>query len=277
MAETKSKSSDDVDPRHRLAQRYLQNAHDDLATKDAGKPKSQRRRSADRTGKPTLADLKPSIGNATFLHGLMLMLVLTVAALAAVLCYLMLNQVFVVGRVIALPAGILVAIGLSYASACYLGVIESTSHGHTTPEDALTGDWRDWFWTLPATFGIFAATAGLGWLFSRLAPTATWEIIGVTVWLFYPVLQLSTLETGSFMSPISLPVLSTLFTRPVMWMTLYGLSFVLAIAIAGLGTATWRDPPFLTMLWMGPITSVALLVYAWLLGQAARWMTVGGR
>lgn len=286
MAETKrtqseQNPSEDVDPRRLLAQRYMQKAHDELAAKEADRPGAKRqrpeRRSGQRAGTPRLADLKPSISSSTLLHGMMLMFVLTIASLATLFCYTLMNQIFVVGRVIALPVGILVYIGLSYASACYLGVIESTSRGHTTPDDVLTGDWRDWFWTMPATFGILAATAGLGWLISRAAPSATWEIIGVTVWLFYPVLQLSTLETGSFVSLISLPVLSTLFTRPIMWMTLYGLSFVLGITVAGLGAATWRDPPFLTMLWMGPIAAVALLVYGWLLGQTARWMSVGGR
>ncbi len=120
-------------------------------------------------------------------------------------------------------------------------------------------------------------TTGLGWAISRFAPSATWPIISGTVWLLYPVFQLSTLETGSFALPISVPVLSTLATRPLIWMSLYGLSFVLASVVAWLGQATWRDPPYLTMLWMGPVATVALMIYAWLIGQLARWFAIGGR
>jgi len=280
MAETKKQ--DEVDPRHRMAQRYMQAARDELAAKEADQPKAQRQRQA-RTegpraeGQPTLADFKPSISGSTFIHGLMLMFVLTGAALGLVLCYSLLNTVFVAGRVIALPVGVLIFLGLSYASALYLGIIESTSHGHTTPDDALEGDWRDWFWTMPASWGILAVTAGLGWAISRVAPSATWPIIGGTVWLLYPVLQLSTFETGSPTSLLSLPILSTLATRPLIWMSHFGLSFFLASTVAWLGQATWRDPPYVTMLWMGPIGAIAILIYAWLLGQLARWFAIGGR
>ena len=126
-----------------------------------------------------------------------------------------------------MPVGILIFIGLSYASALYLGIIESTSHGHTTPDDQLQGDWRDWFWTLPATLGVLLMAMFVGWLISRFATESTWPIIGVTIWLLYPVLQLSTLETGSPAQPFSLPVLSSLPTRPLIWMTIYGVSFLL--------------------------------------------------
>ena len=277
MAESKTTSSDETDPRRLLAQRYMQAAHDDLAAKDLEKPKMQRQRPRRLEGKPTWADLRPSISSSTYLHGLLVLFVLTGGLLALAVCYAIMNTLFVAGRVIALPAGILCFIGLSYCSAFYLGVIESTAQGHTEPDDALTGDWRDWFWTLPATVGVLLMTAGIGWLISRLAPDSTWTIIGVTIWLLYPVLQLSTLETGSIASPISLPVLSTLATRPLMWATLFGISFLLGKGVSSLTQVFWPARPFVTMLLVGPIATLSLLIYAWLLGQLARWLTIGGR
>jgi hypothetical protein len=187
------------------------------------------------------------------------------------------DSMFLVGRVMALPAGILMFIGLSYASAYFLGIIESTSHGYTTPDEMLTGDWRDWFWTLPATLGVLFMAAMVGWLISRVTPDATWMIIGISIWLLYPVLQLSTLETGSVGAPISLPVLGSLATRPLIWISLYGISFVLGQAVYQLWQITWPDRPFLTAFLGGPIAAIALLVYSWLLGQVARWLTIGGR
>lgn len=275
MAE--SEKQDDVDPRHRLAQKYMQRAHETISAKEAERPKTQRQRPKQLAGKPRLADLQPSISSSTLLHGMMLMLVITAVLLVSTATYLLLDTAFLVGRAVALPVGILIFIGLSYSSAIYLGIVESTSHGHTEPDTALQGDWRDWFWTMPATWGVLLSSAGLGWLISRVAPGSTATIIGVSMWLGYPILQLSTLETGSFTSPISLPVLRTLATRPLIWMTFFAISFLLWKSVVWLGSATWRDPPFWTMCWMGPLTTVALLAYAWSLGQLARWLTIGGR
>ncbi len=275
MAETKKQQ--EIDPRHRLAQKYMQRAHDEISAKEAKKPQSQRQRPQRLAGKPTLADLRPSISSSTLLHGMMLMGVITVVLLLCTATYLLLNLAFIAGRVIALPVGITIFIGLSYSSAVFLGIVESTSHGHTEPDSAVEGDWRDWFWTMPATWGIVLASAGIGWLLSRLEPESTVTIIGAALWIVYPILQLSTLETGSIGAPISPPVLRSLATRPLIWMTFFAISFLLWKSVVWLAAATWRDPPFLTMLWMGPITTVAFLLYAWSLGQLARWLTIGGR
>lgn len=275
MADTEKPG--DIDPRHRMAQRYLQTARDDLAAKEAEKPKPQRRRPTRLAEKPTLADLKPSIAASTVVHAILLSAALSAGFMTVTICFAIMDSMFLVGRVIALPAGILMSIGLSYASAFFLGVIESTSHGYTTPDDMLTGDWRDWFWTLPSTLGVLFMATMLGWLISRVAPDSTWMILGISVWLCYPVLQLSTLETGSFTAPISLPVLGTLATRPLIWISLFGISFVLGRGVYQLTQITWPQRPLLTAFLLGPIAAVALFVYAWLLGQVARWLTIGGR
>ncbi|MCA9231479.1 MAG: hypothetical protein KDA57_12570 [Planctomycetales bacterium] len=266
-----------VDPRHRLAQRYLQAARDDLAAKEAEKPKSQRKRPAQRDGQPSLVDLAPSIDSSTFVHGILLAIVLTIAALAAIWCYVVMDAAFVAGRIVAMPTGIVVFIAVSYASACFLGILESTAQGHTTLEHSLSGDWRDWFWTVPSTLGMLGIAAGLGFLLSRGAPQDTWTVIGVTILFVYPLVQLSCLETGSPAAPVSIPILWTLTTRPLIWLALYALSFGLALLVTALAKLTWRDPPYVTMLLMGPVSAAALIVYAWLLGQVARWLSIRGK
>ena len=275
MAELKQQN--DADPRHRLAQKYLQTAHDDITCKDAEKPKTQRLRPSHLQGKPTLADLRPSISGSAIVHGILLSLLMIVVLMLSTMCYALLDTAFLAGRAIAVPVGILIFIGLSYTSAFYLGIIESTANGHTEPDAQLKGDWRDWFWTMPSTWGVLLASAGLGWFISRFNPESTWSILGATIWLGYPILQLSTLETGSFAEPFSFPVLRTLATRPLIWITLFALSFALWRGFVWVALATWRDPPYLTMLWMGPIVTFSLLLYAWLLGQLARWLAIGGR
>ena len=276
MADTRSHEPAEVDPRKAMAQRYLERARAELAAKEAERP--VRRRSEPESDTPaTLGNLQPRLSGSTYIHLLLLMPVVTLSGLAILWCYVLLNFDVLVGRVIALPTGILLYVAISYASAYYLGLIESTSRGETNPDEALRGDWRDWFWLVPSTVGMFAAAAGIGYLLSLPFPNARWEVIGVTTLLLYPILQLSCLETGSPLSPFSLPVFSTLFTRPLMWTSLYGISFVAALGLSAVAKIAWRDPPYFTVMVLGPLVTITLLIYGLLLGTAARWLSLKGR
>jgi hypothetical protein len=192
-------------------------------------------------------------------------------------CYVLLDLAFIAGRIIALPTAVIIFLALSYGSAFYLGIVESTSHGRTSPDDALSGSWQGWFWSLPSTLGMAAAAAGIGWLVSLPFAGAGWEVIGVTAVLLYPLLQLSMLETGSALAPISLKVFRTLGTRPLAWISVYAVTLVIFTLVALLARVAWRDPPYVTMLVMGPVATIALLVYGLLLGTLARWFTLKGK
>jgi len=266
-------SAEEEDPRKAVARRRLEAARAELVAKEATKPRAQRKQAARTAAAPTLRDLAPSLSGAVFVHAILLALAVTFAALALVWCYALLNVAFLAGRVIALPAGILAAVALSYASGCYLGIIESTAQGHTTVEDALEGDWRDWFWSLPMTLGMAALAAAIGYVLSLIAPAHMGTLIAGAILVLYPILQLSSLEIGSPLAPISLPVLRSLVTRPLAWLAFYGATIPIALGVAALARAAWRDPPYVTMLVMGPAATVALLVYGWLLGQLARWIS----
>jgi hypothetical protein len=251
----------------------MQAAHAELAAKDAGKPPTLRKKpAAGKTVRPV--GLALSISPTVFVHAILLIIVLTLAALALLGCYAIMLHSFLAGRAIALPAGILASLAASYASACYLGIVESTSAGHTTVDDALQGDWRDWFWSLPMTLGMAAAAAAIGYAISLAAPDSRWTIIGGSTLLLAPILQLSSLEAGSPLAPFSPPVLRSLVTRPLAWFAFYAASLLIAIATIGLAKAAWRDPPFVTLLIVAPIVTVLLLVYAWLLGQLACWISI---
>jgi hypothetical protein len=276
MADTRSHEPADVDPRKAMAQRYLEKARAELAAKEAERP-IHRRSEPESDTSVTLGHLRPRLSGSTYIHLLLLVPLVTLAGLAILWCYVLLNFDVLVGRVIALPTGILLYVAISYASAYYLGLIESTSRGETNPDESLRGDWRDWFWLVPSTVGMFAAAAGIGYLLSLPFPNARWEVIGITTLLLYPNMQLSCLETGSPLSPFSLPILSTLGTRSLMWVSLYGISFVGAVLLSTVAKSSWRDPPYFTVMVMGPLITIALLIYGLLLGTAARWLSLKGR
>lgn len=276
MADTGQQSSSEVDPRRRVAQRYMESARAELAAKEAEGP-ALRRGSESHDRGNSAAGLLPSLSASTFVHAILLAIAVTLAALAMVWCYVLLDSVFVAGRVVTLPTAVLVFGALSYGSAFYLGVVETTSHGFTSPDDTLRGSWQDWFWLLPATLGIVAAAAGIGWLLSLPFPGARWEVIGVATALLYPIMQLSMLETGSALAPFSLAVIRTLGTRPLAWITFYAMTWMVFALVALVARVAWRDPPYATMVVMGPVTIIALLAYGLLLGTLARWFAVKGR
>jgi hypothetical protein len=264
---TQSSASPASDPRLALAQQHLRQAAAKLAEEEAGQRRPNRRRPAV-DGQPHTSGFMFSIAPATWLHVLLAAIVLTLDALLLLFTYHMLLVNLVVGRVIALPAGVVTAAAWAYLSVCYLGIIESTSTGHTNV-DSLQGDWQEWFWTLPATLGMLAISAAVGWGLSFLIPINIWLLIALAVLLFYPIFQLSSLETGSPLAPLSLPVVGSLAKHPIAWFVLFASSFAVADVLWLVGRLLWRDPPYSTLLVMGPIVTVALFFYAWLLGQLA--------
>jgi hypothetical protein len=139
----------------------------------------------------------------------------------------------------------------------------------------LYGGWREWFWTLPSTVGMLGIAAAFGWGLSFLVPASMWITVGLSLVLVYPVLQLSTLETGSPLAPVSLMVARSLVQRPVVWLAFYAVSLAMIGAICVVARVAWHDPPIITMFIMGPLVTVALFFYAWLLGQLARLISTG--
>ena len=271
MPEPNNPHTEHEDPRHRMAQRYLQKARDELAAKEENKPRSQRRQTK---GGPIAAQLIPSISLSTFLHAILLSLTVTFASFAALWCYVLLSTAFIAGRIVALPTGAIFFASASYASACFLGIIESTSHGHTSPDSALEGGWQDWFWTLPSTLGLASIAAVLGYTISFVLPLKTILVIAIAIWFAYPIFLLSTLENASPLALLSGPILSTLLKRPVAWIVFYTYSFLVFATFYGIGKFVWRDPPYLTVAVMGPVSTVLMFIYAWLLGQLAHWLTI---
>lgn len=258
------------DPRLALAQQYLKSAKISEAQKDAEQPRL-RRAAAARDGAPKAFSL--SIAPATYVHMLLAAAALTFAGLAVLWCYHLLIMYLVAGRIIALPTGVVVAFALSYLSVLFLGIIESTSLGHTNV-DSLQGDWQEWFWTLPSTLGMLAIAAFIGWILSLGIPLNVWILIALCALLLYPILQLSSLETGSPFAPLSLPVLQSIGRHPLGWFVFYAITFAVANVLWALGRLAWHDPPYVTVLIMGPIVAVALFFYAWLLGQLANLISM---
>jgi hypothetical protein len=70
-------------------------------------------------------------------------------------------------------------------------------------------------------------------------------------------------------------VLKTLVQRPLHWLAFYALSLLVIGGVLVAARLSWRDPPVVTLLVMGPVMTLAMFVYAWLLGQLANFISVG--
>lgn len=268
--------SEPVDPRLALAQKYMTSATAHVAEKEKELPRSRRAGGAGRKS----AAFSFSIAPATFVHILLSAIVLTFCACAWVWAIALMNHAasFVAGRIVATSAGFPTAAALGYFSICYLGVIESTAGGRTEV-DILQGDWRDWFWTLPMTLGMAAVAAGVGWVLSLVLPINVWVLVGLCLFAFYPLLQLSALETGTPLAPLSVVVARSLVKHPFAWLLLYGVSFAVVQVLLLIGFTILKDPTeaavWTTILLLGPLVTVALFFYAWLLGQLAHLISTG--
>lgn len=261
-----------MDPRLALAQKYMTSAACDLEEQEKEKPRSRRAPSAG--GRPPAFAF--SIAPATFVHIFLSALTITFCTCAWLWAIMLMMgyMTFDAGRIIAMPAGFVTAATLAYFSICYLGVIESTSAGHTVV-DSLYGDWREWFWTLPMTLGMAAVAAGIGWILSLVLPINVWLLVGLSVFVLYPVLQLSALETGTPLAPLSVVVVRSVVRHPFAWLVLYGISFAMIQVLYLVYRITWTEPPFPTVLVVAPLVTVALFFYAWLLGQLAHLISTG--
>ncbi|MCA9235324.1 MAG: hypothetical protein KDA44_07620 [Planctomycetales bacterium] len=263
---------DDADPRRELARRRLEAARAELeAAESQGRGPAHTRRGGAASPPVRLRDLRPSITMSAWLHGLLLTGSVTIAALGGVLAWHMMSLMFMAGRFVAAPVAVIALATLAYCSNCFLGVVISTSLGPTTIGEAIESDWREWIWTLPSSFGIAAAALALGTAIGLLVePAERRTTTTIVTLLTYPILQLSTLETGSVLQPFSAPVWRSLVTKPHAWCVVFLASLALVEGLLGIATRTLRDPPYLTAAVVAPLGAVGLLIYAWLLGQLAR-------
>lgn len=246
------------DPRAKMAQQYLASAQAEIAEETRKKQK------------PPGVVLPGGLDAAIVTHTIFCCFATTAALLAGLACYHLMTMYFTAGRVIALPAGMITAAALSYLSVCYLGLIETTSMGRPSLDDALEGGWQEWFWTLPTTLVPAILIAAVGYVVSTLSEMPPlWPTL-FSVLILYPVLLISILETGSLGQPFSVKVLGSLIRRSIVWWLFYGISIAMWFGVASLCKLAWNDPPYSTMCFAGPLIAIGLLFYAVMLGRLAR-------
>ena len=179
-------------------------------------------------------------------------------------------------------AAVLGSMWLVVASAFLLSILQDSAAGNEKVEnwpDVIFLDWiADCLYVAVSLFVAGAIGVGLAWLCGGVGP-GTWVFIPLSLYLFFPVVQLSTLELQSPLLPLSPIVLRSLFTSWTAWAVFYietgllGATFVGLLALVRLIVASVKEPG-LQLLLLGVFTVAAafvasLFLYYRLLGRLA--------
>ncbi|MFO7904804.1 MAG: hypothetical protein R6U98_19230, partial [Pirellulaceae bacterium] len=175
-----------------------------------------------------------------------------------------------VGSVAAVAMG---GVTISLASTNFLTVLQQSAEGldriKSWPENNLVEWVAESIPFLMAVF--FAVTPGMLpiLLFSglRTNPAVVGLLVGGSLYLCFPITQMSILESASLTTPISKPIMDSLREQFLFWCTFYIITFFLALAVAiTLSFVSFSHPTFAVVA-LGIFVSFAGMLYARLLGR----------
>ena len=166
---------------------------------------------------------------------------------------------------------------LSLGATC-LAILQDTANGQDEisqwPEGGLFGMLAGAFPFAMAVFfsllpGIILYTlAGV----VGVMEASRWIFLEFSLYLLFPVVQLSILESDSLTMPFSQPILRSLRDEFLLWFTFYLTSLALALIVAVMYAGVTWDTSFLVLLVMGAVWIFLLFLYFRLLGRLA-WAT----
>jgi len=162
---------------------------------------------------------------------------------------------------------------LSLVSACCQTALQDTADGHPLPQEHTMPELGQWVFIAISWLMLGTAAASIGLPLSlAIGPIAFF----ITLWVFFPFLLLSSLETESILIPFSLPVVRSLGYQFGGWVMFYLLTTLMA-AVVGAGAYIGMEySPLAVFVLGGPVLATVALIYARLLGRLA-WKASGSR
>jgi hypothetical protein len=191
-------------------------------------------------------------------------------ALADIYCLWLFSQgMGIAVRCFALPLFLISLIVYSYASACFLAIIEGTASGYDKIDDWPTGLWKDWFWTLPSTVGMLVAALMVGSAIGRFMTDTSWVPTLVITFFLYPILQFSVVENGSLLDPVSVPVWKSLRRVWWAWLIFYAVTASGIVLLSLVVGVFFLVSPITGIAVAGVLECACIFLYARLLGRVA--------
>jgi DNA-directed RNA polymerase subunit RPC12/RpoP len=171
-------------------------------------------------------------------------------------------------------AVILLLFWYAFTSATALYVLQQSSDGIDRTSEWPDVDFAEWIveglFILAAMFYALGPGMALGWFWS-LADLPAWGrllLAACSLFLLYPIVQLSLLEGASLSTPLTRPILASVREDRDLWMTFYaqaaGLVLVLVVLGMFLPLGTGPSTVLVVTLW-----TLGLLIYYRLLGRLA--------
>ncbi len=111
---------------------------------------------------------------------------------------------------------------------------------------------------------VFWATAAAG-----MSMGTSWIFVGISWYIFFPVALLSILESASLTSPVSKPILDSLRSETLLWVTFYLITFFLALGVAITLTLLTLSNAYPLLFALGIVWAFAAFLYFRLLGRLA--------
>lgn len=175
--------------------------------------------------------------------------------------------------ILCMIGGAMCLLTIVYCSPHFLAAVEDTANGHDEVLESTVPPWDQWFLSGISLLTLWLMSGAIGFPLS-LIPAIGPIAVPIASCVFFPVLVLSALESGSFFVPLSPVILRTLGKRAFMWIAFY---FISSIVVA-----TWAVPtvwafefsPELVILLSAPALAAVILIYARLLGRLA-WKMSG--
>ncbi len=162
---------------------------------------------------------------------------------------------------------------LSLVSACCQTALQDTADGHPLPQEHTMPELGQWIFIAISWLMLGTAAASIGFPLSlAIGPMAFF----ITLWIFFPFLLLSSLETESVLMPFSMPVVRSLGYQLGSWVMFYLLVTLMAAAVGVAAYYSFDFSPLATFFVGGPVLATVALVYARLLGRLA-WKASGSR
>lgn len=158
----------------------------------------------------------------------------------------------------------------SYAASCWLVILEDTAGGNRTIHNWHQQNWREW--VVHAMYVSYLLTVALvvGHGFGKLAELAGldyWLVLPLTVVLLFPIVALSSMQSTDWWSPLTMPILTSLWSEFRGWVLFYLLTGGLILAGGFCCWAGFAISPLFTLPFTAPILAAAWFTYGRLLGR----------
>ena len=179
------------------------------------------------------------------------------------------------GVAISIMSLLLTVICFAYIAISCLTILQETASGNdrieSWPESSLI-DWlAESLAVLMAVF--FSITPGMPVLWTSnwtgMPLSICWLFVGISLYMFFPIVQLSVLESSSLTTPVSQPILHSLRNESLLWFTFYMITFAIGLLVAITLTALRPETPMLLLIVVGIFWVFASFMYFRLLGRLA--------